>query len=182
MLGLDDLFLQELGSVSLFSFPPNLIHFEVEGCSLSERSPTPLRHATKKVRMISELLIMVQDSIYHQPGLTLTMVPISDQISSRTISRNNSSSSHSQNGPLQEHSPVHSSVQSQREPLVQEQDIIANVGHVKDGNETQPSLSSYRASSKLNSIREGKHARFSSVRRATHWKTVGTIMGFLFAG
>ena len=24
----------------------------------------------KKVRMISELLIMVQDSIYHQPGLT----------------------------------------------------------------------------------------------------------------
>jgi hypothetical protein len=37
---------------------------------LSERSPAPLRHATKKVRMISELLIMVQDSIYRQPGLT----------------------------------------------------------------------------------------------------------------
>jgi hypothetical protein len=37
---------------------------------MSERSPTPLRHATKKVRMISRLLIMVQDSIYRQPGLT----------------------------------------------------------------------------------------------------------------
>ena len=37
---------------------------------LSGRSPAPLRHATKKVRMISELLIMVQDSIYRQPGLT----------------------------------------------------------------------------------------------------------------
>ncbi len=30
---------------------------------LSERSPAPLRQATKKVRMISRLLIMVQDSI-----------------------------------------------------------------------------------------------------------------------
>jgi len=38
---------------------------------LSERSPAPLRYATKKVRMISELLIMVQDSIYHQPRLTV---------------------------------------------------------------------------------------------------------------
>jgi hypothetical protein len=37
---------------------------------LSERSPAPLRYATKKVHMISELLIMVQDSIYRQPGLT----------------------------------------------------------------------------------------------------------------
>ena len=37
---------------------------------MSGRSPAPLRHATKKVRMISELLIMVQDSIYRQPGLT----------------------------------------------------------------------------------------------------------------
>jgi hypothetical protein len=37
---------------------------------LSERSPAPLRHATKKVRVISGLLIMVQDSIYRQPGLT----------------------------------------------------------------------------------------------------------------
>jgi hypothetical protein len=37
---------------------------------VSERSPAPLRHATKKVRMISRLLIMVQDSIYRQPGLT----------------------------------------------------------------------------------------------------------------
>jgi hypothetical protein len=35
-----------------------------------ERSPAPLRLATKKVRMISELLIRVQDSIYRQPGLT----------------------------------------------------------------------------------------------------------------
>ena len=40
---------------------------------LSERSPAPLRYATKKVRMISELLIMVQDSIYHQLGLTYTL-------------------------------------------------------------------------------------------------------------
>jgi hypothetical protein len=38
---------------------------------MSERSPAPLRYATKKVRMISELLIMVQDSIYRQPGLTV---------------------------------------------------------------------------------------------------------------
>lgn len=37
---------------------------------MSGRSPAPLRYATKKVRMISELLIMVQDSIYRQPGLT----------------------------------------------------------------------------------------------------------------
>jgi hypothetical protein len=37
---------------------------------LSERSPAPLRYATKKVRVISGLLIMVQDSIYRQPGLT----------------------------------------------------------------------------------------------------------------
>jgi hypothetical protein len=38
---------------------------------MSERSPAPLRQATKKVRMISRLLIMVQDSIYRQPGLTV---------------------------------------------------------------------------------------------------------------
>jgi hypothetical protein len=36
---------------------------------LSERSPAPLRYATKEVRMISGLLIMVQDSIYREPGL-----------------------------------------------------------------------------------------------------------------
>jgi hypothetical protein len=40
---------------------------------MSERSPAPLRYATKKVRMISELLIMVQDSIYRQPGLTVVL-------------------------------------------------------------------------------------------------------------
>jgi len=40
---------------------------------LSERSPAPLRYATKKVRMINKLLIMVQDSIYRQPGLTMIL-------------------------------------------------------------------------------------------------------------
>jgi hypothetical protein len=43
---------------------------------VSERSPTPLRQATKKVRMISRLLIMVQDSIYRQPGLTARILPV----------------------------------------------------------------------------------------------------------
>jgi hypothetical protein len=38
---------------------------------VSERSPAPLRHTTKKVRTISELLIMEQDSICRQPGLTV---------------------------------------------------------------------------------------------------------------
>ena len=39
---------------------------------MSERSPALLRYATKKVHMISELLIIVQDSIYRQLGLEAT--------------------------------------------------------------------------------------------------------------
>jgi hypothetical protein len=38
---------------------------------VSERSPALLRYATKKARMISEVLIIVQDNIYRQPGPTL---------------------------------------------------------------------------------------------------------------
>jgi hypothetical protein len=36
-----------------------------------ERSLAPLRYTTKKVRTISQLLIMEQDSIYRQLGLTV---------------------------------------------------------------------------------------------------------------
>jgi hypothetical protein len=40
--------------------------------ALSGRSPAPLRHAAKKVCMISELLIMVLDSIYRRLCLTIS--------------------------------------------------------------------------------------------------------------
>jgi hypothetical protein len=54
---------------------------------LSERSPAPLRYATKKVRMISELLIMVQDSIYHQPGLTAILQYCDSRLSPEDLRR-----------------------------------------------------------------------------------------------
>lgn len=79
-------------------------------------------------------------------------------------------------------STLHSPVQLHRESSVQEQDMPANVEHIGNGNETQPSLSSFRAPSNLNSIQEGKHGSFTSLRHATHWKTVGMMIGFLFAG
>jgi hypothetical protein len=53
--------------------------------SMSERSPAPLRQATKKVRMISRLLIMVQDSIYRQPGLTISPFFIAHALRRRPI-------------------------------------------------------------------------------------------------
>ena len=37
---------------------------------MSVRSTTALRYAAKKVRIISRLLIIMQDSIYRQLGLT----------------------------------------------------------------------------------------------------------------
>jgi hypothetical protein len=110
------------------------------------------------------------------------MASISDPSSLRTISTSNSSSLHGRNSLLQEDSTLHSPVQSQHEPPVQEQDIPANVEHVEYGNETQPSLSSFRTPSNPSSIREEKYPRFTFLRRATHWKTVGMIIGFLFVG
>lgn len=110
------------------------------------------------------------------------MASISEQGSLRTISRTNLSSSHGRNSPLQRASTLLSPVQLHRESLVQEQDILANIQHAEDRSETQPSLSSFRAPSYSTSIREGKDTRFSSLRHTMHWKTVGIIISFLFAG
>jgi hypothetical protein len=53
---------------------------------------------------------------------------------------------------------------------------------MEDENETQAVLSSLRAPSNPGSIQGGKDTPLVFLRRATHWKTVGIIIGFLFAG
>lgn len=106
----------------------------------------------------------------------------SDQISLQPILRSVSRFSHGQDRPVHKVSTLHSPHQLDRVSPVQEQDIPVNNEHIEDGNETQPSLSSFPAPSNPDSIREEKDTRFTSLRRATHWKTVGMIIGFFFAG
>jgi hypothetical protein len=110
------------------------------------------------------------------------MASISDHSSLRTVSRTNSSSPRGHISPLHEASRLLSPVQLHRDFPVQERVTPTIVEHVEDGNETQPSLSSFPAPSNPNSLQEGKDARSTSFRRATHWKTVGMIIGSLFAG
>jgi hypothetical protein len=110
------------------------------------------------------------------------MASVSDQRSSRTISRSNSSSSHGHISPLHETSTLLSLCQLHRDSPVQEGDTPSIVGDVEEGNETDPSLSPFSAPSNPSSTQEEKDARPTSFRRATHWKTVGMIIGFLFAG
>jgi hypothetical protein len=103
------------------------------------------------------------------------MASISDHGSLQTISRFNSSS------PRGRISPLHEAPTLLDFP-VQDRNTPANVEHVEDVNETHPSLSPIPAPSYPNSTRENKDAQPASPRRATHWKTVGMIIGFLFAG
>jgi hypothetical protein len=110
------------------------------------------------------------------------MASISDHGSLRIIPRSDSSSPRGHISPLHEASTLLSPVQLHRDSPVQERDRSAIVEHVEDENETQPSLSPFPAPSNPSSTREGKDARSISFRRATHWKTLGMIIGFLFAG
>jgi hypothetical protein len=110
------------------------------------------------------------------------MASISDHRCLRIISRSNSSSPRGHISLLHEASTLLSPIQLHRDSPVQERDAPAIVEHVEAENEAQPSLSRFPAPSNPNSIREGKDARSTSFRRATYWKTVGMIIGFLFAG
>jgi hypothetical protein len=110
------------------------------------------------------------------------MASISDHGSLRIILRSNSSSSHGHESPPQEASTLLSPGPLHRDAPVQERDMPAITEDVEEGNETQPSLSSCPAPSNPSSTREEKDARPTSFRRTTHWKTVGMVVGFLFAG
>jgi hypothetical protein len=117
---------------------------------------------------------------------SLTMTRLSDQGSLGTSSSPSSSRGHII-GLSCEASGLLSPGQMHRASPGPERDATAIVDHVEDQNETHPSPSSSPSSSPSpelsnpNSIREAKDAQCAS-RRATHWKTVGMIIGFLFAG
>jgi hypothetical protein len=61
-----------------------------------------------------------------------------------------------------------------------ERDLTAAVNHVEYDIEAPPSAST--APSKACSIPEAKDGHFKIAHRATFWKYVGMILGFLFAG
>jgi hypothetical protein len=89
------------------------------------------------------------------------MASISDQGSLRIISRSDSNSSYGHiSRPSQEASTLLSPVQLHHDSSVQERDIPTSVKYVEDKNDPQ----------------------FTSFHGVRHWKTVGMILGFLFAG
>ncbi|KAI4676695.1 uncharacterized protein J4E84_009530 [Alternaria hordeiaustralica] len=107
------------------------------------------------------------------------MASISDDISLRTMSRANSTSVHGNISPLHRAPTPVSSVQPH--PDAQEQ-ALPDVGDPDDESETQPSLSSVSTSSNPASPGQGNDRRSEPVRRTPHWKTIGIIIGFNFAG
>jgi hypothetical protein len=111
------------------------------------------------------------------------MAPVPDQVSLRTTSRSNSSSSR---GHIVESSHEASGLllpdQNPRNFPVQKLDVTAIVDHVDNQDGTHlPSFPS-PAPLRPSSTQEAKVAQPTSFRRAMHWKTVGMIVGFLFAG
>jgi hypothetical protein len=108
----------------------------------------------------------------------LAMPPVPDLEGSTTISIVNSSSSRGHKIDLScEASGLLSSDQLHHASTVQDQDATTIVDYE---NGRQTSLSP--VSSNPNSIREIRDAGPTSPGRAIHWKTVGVIIGFLFAG
>jgi hypothetical protein len=111
------------------------------------------------------------------------MAPVPDQGRLRTISTLNSSSSRGHRiGSSYEASELLSLDQFPRTSPVQERDATAIMDHVEDQDETHPSRSPSPAPLNPSNIREAKDAQPTSFRRATHLKTVGMIISFLFAG
>jgi hypothetical protein len=103
------------------------------------------------------------------------MASIPGHGSLQIISRSNSISSRDHVSPLHEASTLLSPDQLHRDSPVQKRHTPAIVGDVEDASGTQPLSNS-------NSDRKEQDARSTSFGRATHWKTVGMIIGFLFAG
>jgi hypothetical protein len=113
----------------------------------------------------------------------VTMAPVPDQSSSRPIPRFDSSSPHGHDiGSSCEASGLLSPDHVPRTFPAQERDGTAIMDHVEDQDETHPSPSPSPAPLNPSSIRKAKDAQPTPFRRATHWKTVGMIIGFLVAG
>jgi hypothetical protein len=110
------------------------------------------------------------------------MASISNHGSLRTISRFNSSSPRGHISPLHEASTLLSPDQLHNDSPVQDRNTLAHVERVEDETERQPSLSPFPAPSNPSSTQEERDARPISFHCATHWKTVGMIIGFIFAG
>jgi hypothetical protein len=110
------------------------------------------------------------------------MASIPDHGGLRTNSIFNPSSPRHHISPLHKASTLLSPVQLYRHSPIPERGTPAIVEHVEDEKETHPSPSPFPAPSNPNSIRGEKDARPTSFRCTTHWKTVGMIIGFLFAG
>jgi len=109
------------------------------------------------------------------------MLSISDQDSHEPISRLNSSSARRHTPSLvAEAAERLSPDQLHHMPPDYEQADTAIVSHVDDSIDTP--LSMFHAPTRADSMCEAKNARSISPHRATRWKYVGMIIGFLFAG